>query len=259
VQIVFAVGLAVLALTAGAEATNQVKDAPKHGNVSLKDGRLTLDVEARTLDWVLGQISRAASVAFVTDETFPETRASVHFEDVPLDEAVRRLLKDQDTFFFYEAQGNAPPALRVVWIYAKGRGRSIEPVPPEGWASTRELEKMLTDPDADTRSRAVESLVERQGEKSRAAVLRALKDDSARVRTQALYGALTSGVELAADVLAEALEDPSSDVRFLALETIAGRPEAATGARRALSDASPHVREKAREILAKVGQTGGKP
>jgi HEAT repeat protein len=250
-------GLALIALTSTGAASDQAGDARRRDTIRSKEGRLSVDVQGRTLEWVLGQISRAANVAFVTDETLPETTVSVQFGDVPLDEGLRRILKDQDSFFFYEAQGNAPSALRVVWVYPKGQGRSIQPVPPERWASTRDLEKLLTDPDADARSRAVESLIERQGEKARAVVLRALKDDSARVRTQALYGAFSSGLELPADVLAEALDDPSSDVRFLALEAIAGRPEAAPLARRALGDASPHVRERAREIVARVGQTGG--
>ncbi|HEY8149659.1 MAG TPA: HEAT repeat domain-containing protein [Vicinamibacteria bacterium] len=250
-------GLALIALTSTGAASDQAGEPRRRDTVRAKEGRLSVDVQGRTLEWVLGQISRAANVAFVTDEAPPETTVSVQFGDIPLDEGLRRILKDQDTFFFYEAQGNAPSALRVVWVYPKGQGRSIQPVPPERWASTRDLEKLLTDPDADARSRAVESLIERQGEKARAVVLRALKDDSARVRTQALYGAFSSGLELPADVLAEALDDPSSDVRFLALEAIAGRPEAAPLARRALGDANQHVRERAREIVAKVGQTGG--
>jgi HEAT repeat protein len=249
-------GLALIALTSTGAASDQAGDARRRDTVRSKEGRLSVDVQGRSLEWVLGQISQAANIAFVTDETLPET-VSVQFGDVPLDEGIRRILKDQDSFFFYEAQGNAPATLRVVWVYPKGQGRSVQPVPPERWASTRDLEKLLTDPDAEIRSRAVEALIERQGEKARAVVLRALKDDNARVRTQALYGAFSSGLELPADVLAEALDDPSSDVRFLALEAIASRPEAAPLARRALGDASPHVRDRAREIVAKVGQTGG--
>lgn len=256
-RILLGASLAVIAVTAGASASDRVKDAPRRDTVSSKDGRLSLDVQGRALEWVLDQISRAAGVAFVTEETLPETTLSVQFGDLPLDEGLRRVLKDHDAFFFYEAQGDAPSALRGVWIYPKGQGRSVAPVPRERWASTLEIEKMLTASDAEARSRAVEALVERQGEKARAAVLRALKDDSARVRTRALYGAFSSGLEVPADALAEALDDPSSDVRFLALEAVAGRPEAAALARRALGDASPHVRERAREILAKVGQTGG--
>ena len=255
-RILLGAGLALIALTSSA-ASGHASDARRRDAVSSKGGRLSVDVQGRALEWVLGAISRGANVAFVTDDMAPDTTVSVQFADLPLDEGLRRILQDQDTFFFYEAQGDKPSALRVVWVYAKGRGRSVQPIPPERWASTRDLEKWLTDPDADVRSRAVESLIERQGEKARAIVLRALKDDSARVRTQALYGAFSSGLDLPADVLAEALDDPSSDVRFLALEAIAGRPEAAPLARRALGDASPHVRERAREIVAKVGQTGG--
>jgi hypothetical protein len=108
-------GLALIALTSTGAASDQAGDR-RRDTIRSKEGRLGVDVQGRTLEWVLGQISRAANVAFVTDETLPETTVSVQFGDVPLDEGIRRILKDQDTFFFYEAQGNAPSTLRVVWV-----------------------------------------------------------------------------------------------------------------------------------------------
>ncbi len=246
----------VLTLAASGEAADP-KDAARRETVTLKDGRLSLEVQGRTLEWVLGRISRAAGFPVVADEKVGEVVVSLRFQELPMEEGLRQLLRDQDAFFFYGAQDDAPASLRIVWVYPKGQGRGLQPVPPERWASTRDLEKMLEGPDAEDRSRAIESLVERQGEKARGAVLRALKDESARVRTQALYSAFSSGLEVPGEVLAEALDDPSTDVRFLALEAVADRPEAATLARRALGDPSPHVRDRAKQILDRLGLKGG--
>jgi HEAT repeat protein len=246
----------VLALAAGGSDSARVGDAARPPEVVLKDGRLSLDAEGRTLEWVLGRISRSAGFPIVVDETAGEAVVSLRFQDLPLEEGLRRLLRDHDAFFFYGAQDGAPAALRVVWVYPKGHGRFLEPVPPERWASTREIEKLLDAPDAEDRSRAIESLVERKGEKARGAVLRALRDENARVRTQALYSAFSSGLEVPAEVLAQALDDPSVDVRFLALEAVGDRPEAATLARRALGDQSPHVRERAKQILDRLAPKG---
>jgi HEAT repeat protein len=246
----------VLALATGGSDSARVADA-RPPEVVLKDGRLSLDVEGRPLEWVLGRISRAAGVPAVLDEKVQQAAVSLRFQDLPLEEGLRRLLAEHDAFFFYGAQDGAPASLRVVWVYPKGHGRSLEPVPPERWASTRDIEKMLDAPDAEDRSRAIESLVERNGEKARGAVLRALKDESARVRTQALYSAFSAGLDVPADVLAQALDDPSVDVRFLALEAVGDRPEAATLAQKAAGDQSPHVRERAQQILEKLGIKGG--
>jgi len=252
----FGACLAVFVLVASGAAAGAAENAAR-ADVVLRDGRLTLDVQGRSLEWVLGRVSRAAGVPVVFNGDAGEAAVSLRFEGLPLEEGLRRLLRDHDAFFFYGAQANAPAALRVVWVYPKGEGRSLEPVPPDRWASTRDLEKMLEGPDPGDRSRAIESLVERQGEKARAAVLRAMKDENPRVRTQALYSAFSAGVEVPASVLAEALDDPSTDVRFLALEAAADRPEAAALARRALGDESSHVRERAQQILDRLGPKGG--
>jgi hypothetical protein len=218
--------------------------------VTVREGRLSVRVENRSLGWLLEEISREGKVAIIEGGGLGHARVSVQFQDLRLDEGLRQILKDQDAFFFYGAEGKAPASLRVVWVYPKGQGGGLQPVPPEAWASTRELEGDLADPDPRVRARAIETLVERKGDRARNAVLDALKDQDDQVRTRAVYQALTEDVELPTDTLiALALGDPSPEVRFLALEGVADRPEARTIAETALTDPSPQIRNKAQEIL----------
>ena len=225
--------------------------------VDFKDGRLQLDVRARPLGWVLDEISRKASLAVILAEDLREHLVSLQLRDVPLDEGLRELLKEHDVFLFYGAEEKPPSSLKAVWVYPRGTGRGLEPTPPEQWASTREIERRVADRDPTVRSRAVEALIERKRERAREVVLKALKDEDDQVRTQALYGAVNSDLELPSAVLVEALNDTSADVRFLALEALAQSPQAGEMASRALHDPSPHVREKAQEILSQVSVKGG--
>lgn len=233
----------------------KVLPSPEQGTeqgspITVTDGRLSVQVQNRPLDPILEEISRAGKVAILRPPSMGGQLVSVQFRDLPLDEGLRQLLRDQDAFFFYEAQGKAPASLRAVWVYPKGQGRRLQPVPPEAWASTTELEGDLADPDPRARAQAVGALVERKGDRARDAVLQALQDPDDQVRTRALYEALGADVQLPLDALIDlALRDPSPDVRFLALEALANGPEARTIAEAALSDPSPHLRSKASEIL----------
>ena len=221
--------------------------------VTVKEDRLSVRVTNRSLVWILEAISREGKVAMSGDAGPGRRLVSIQFQDLPLDEGLRQILRDHDAFFFYGGEGKAPASLRAVWIYPKGRGRGLEPVPPETWASTRELEAELADPNPEARARAIEALVERKGDGARDAVLEALKDHDEEVRAQALYQTVSGDVELPTDALTDlALGDPSRDVRFLALEALADRPEARTIAETALNDPSPQIRHKAQEILREL-------
>lgn len=228
--------------------------------ITVKAERLTVQVQDRPLDWVLEQISRESRVAIVRAAGVGGERVSLQLRDVPLDEALRQILADHDAFFFYGVEREEPTSLSVVWVYPKGQGRGLAPVPPEAWASTQEMqEQAKADPDPAARAKAIEALVERKGGQARDAVLEALQDRDDQVRTQALYAAQNAGIGIPAHALARmALRDSSPSVRFLALQGLAADPNAKaaidlrTIATEALSDPSPHVQIKAQEILDRL-------
>lgn len=219
--------------------------------IAVSGGKLTVSLRARPLTKVLDQLATRSGVAIVV-EGLEERRVTAEFKDLPLDQGLRELLKDVDAFFFYGTSKGAGAALQVVWVYAPGRGKGLQPVPPDSWASTKELEEQMADRDASMRSDAVEGLIERKGNRALDVVLKALKDEDEQVRMRAMYGAFNSGLELPVDTLVSALKDSSRHVRFLALDSAADRPEGRTLAEAALSDPDIHVRTRAREILGPV-------
>jgi len=235
--------------------------------LTVQEGRLTVQVQNRPLDWVLDEISRQGRVAIAKPAGGSSERVSVHLRDVALDEGLRQILKDYDAFFFYSADKKGPASLRAVWVYPKGQARGFAPVPPEAWASTRELRNEAeTNPDPAARARAIEALVERRGDQAADVVMGALQDGDDDVRTRTLYGALGAGVAIPPDLLAHlALADSSPNVRFLALQALATDPKAKASvdvagvATQALNDPSPHVQIKAREILARREQAAQRP
>jgi len=222
----------------------------------VKDGRLTVEVKDQPLHQLLEEIARQARVAFTSEGGAGGKKlVSVKYQDVPLEEALRELLKDHDAFFFYGVEGKAPATLRAIWVYAKGKGAGQAPVPPEVWASTAELQGRLNDPDPKVRAQAVGAVVERKGDQAGDLLMSALSDQDALVRMQALYSALDAGVSLPPELLVTLTADPSPDVRVLALEALAEAPNAGAIAERALNDPSPAVRNKAKELL---GWQGGR-
>ena len=60
-------------------------------------------------------------------------------------------------------QEKLPASIKGIWVYPKGEGLELEPVPPSLWASTKELEAQLEDPDPGVRNDTFETLIERQG------------------------------------------------------------------------------------------------
>ncbi len=231
------------------------KVSDKTSGVTLKDSRLSVNVQNRSLELLADEISGKAGVPIVLTEEVGSQLVSVNFQNLPLDEGLRQILKKYDAFFFYGVDEQEPSLLKVVWVYPKGRGRGIAPVPAEKWASTKELEAMLADKDPEVRGRAIETLAERKGEGALEAVLQSLGDDNQQVRARALYGAMKAGMEVSEGVLINlAVNDGSPDVRVLALQALSKSPDVRTIAERALNDSSEPVRVQAHEILAQLDE-----
>ena len=232
--------------------------------ITCKDKRLTARAKDSQLESLLEEIALACGVPVILGGEVGDERVSVEINDFPVDEALRQILSRYDAFYLYEAAdepragaepASAAPKLRSVWVYARGQGSGLEPVPPEDWASTREFEKKLDDPDPEVRFRALGILIERLGNGARDAVLQALNDPDERVRAEVLQAAVEEGVELPADLLTNLFfNDPSAQVRFLALEGLRDDPKAREFAERALKDSDQHVQNLAREILAALDE-----
>jgi hypothetical protein len=227
--------------------------------ISIQDGRLSIRAKAVPLEALLSAISNKSGVP-ITYDALSARLITAAFDNVPLDEVVKKILTEQDVFLSYAA-GAAQHALTGVWVYPKGQGRAIELAPPEAWAATAEFEQDLsTSSDWGTRARAIEQVIERKGSDSRDDVLYALNDPNPNVRFSALSGALSISLRLPQGTLEKLmLYDPSAYVRALALKAIAEDPRSdkltvRSMAQAALNDPDSGVQEQARDVLNTLKQ-----
>jgi hypothetical protein len=224
-------------------------------SITVQKGRLTGSIQNYPMRSVLEELGSRTEVTLISaaDMDIGEDRVSAELEDVPLDEGLRRLLKDYDAFFYYGVVGNAPSSLRAVWIYPKGAASALRPVPPEAWASTKELEASLADWNPEIRERAYEALMSRSDSRSWELVLQALRgasETNQEVRQRILSSAINNRMQLPPDLLTDlARWDGSEGIRLMALDTLAADPAVKELAEAALTDPSQAVRERAKEIL----------
>jgi len=226
--------------------------------VKVANGSVTIDTRDRPLGWIFDQLLQASGIPVISIGNVGDTLVSIELNGVPLDEALRQILRGYDAFFFHGAEGDSPASLKMVWVYEKGGGKRVQPVPFELWASTKELEEQLANPDAEIRARAYEGVIERKRSGALPAVLKALKGEKdTSVRTRIFYSALRKGVEFPADVLISLVYGDSSEViRLLSLNKLEGDPGLRSVATSALQDPSPNVQNRAREILRQLDGAG---
>jgi hypothetical protein len=258
----------VSATASGPNTGSEGKAAPSRAAtssgqaVSFNDGRLSVSVTNQPLAQVLNVISEKTMVAITGGGNLGrEQRVTIQFQGLSLEDGLRRLLANYDAFFFYGADASAsgPTALKGVWVYPKGGGSGLEPVPAEEWASTSEYRGKLSASDPTVRADAIKTVVDREGDRARPAVLEALKDSDPQVRSSALNAALTDGVQISDDRLKDLATDSSPDVRVLALGGLADSPDAREIAAQARNDPDPHVRALAGEILGRLKASEAPP
>lgn len=248
-------GLALVSLNLFPQARQAQPQPASRLTQAVGEGTLTYTARNQPLQRVLEEIRQQTGLTIVIARGVGNEQISVEFRDFRLDEALRQVLKEYDTFFFYGAEnGKEAGLLKAVWVYPASRGRSLKPVPPDAWTSTQELERNLASSNPETRAWAIENLIERKGQEAGAHVMRALRDPSDLVRTRTLDRALGSDLEVPRETLIDlALSDKSVNVRFLALEALSEDPSSSRWvAERATQDPSEHIRETARDILRQL-------
>lgn len=222
-----------------------------------ESGRLSVQLEKQPLRLVLSYIAERTGIAIDASGVDKHTGVTKQFREIALDEGLRRLLAEQDAFYFYETQGNGLAKLQAVWVYPKGRGRKVSPGGSSG--TLAEIEKDLANSDSQIRATAVEEWVERKGSRSTDVVLRGLKDREEQVRNRTLFKALNAGVRLPPDFLSQmALSDPSPEVRVLALQSLTHDPARAKSVAAGVmnNDSDEAVREFARAIYEQPATEG---
>jgi hypothetical protein len=149
--------------SSSASTTASAAPEIQQSHITLKDGRLGASFRDLPAGRLGEEISHKAGVAVMVLGDSGSMLVSANFNDLPVDEGLWQILTKQDVFFFYDVDEDKPSALKAVWIYPKGRGRGMAPVPPDKWASTSELSSKLKNRDPAARARAIDTLVQRNG------------------------------------------------------------------------------------------------
>ena len=239
----------------GELATQSSKSSRQLAGVIYRDGRLSVSIKNLPLARLVDDLSGKANLPIILSGDVGNQLVSANFQNLPLDAGLRMILMDFDAFFYFGTEGQELSSLKVVWVYPKGGGRGVQPVPADKWASTKELEGMLAAKNPEVRARAIQTLVERKGQGAMKELLKSLQDSNDQVRAGALFGAAKASLEVPEGVLTDlVVADPSADVRFLALQALANTPDAGPIAERALNDPNESVRVEARDILARLDE-----
>jgi hypothetical protein len=223
--------------------------------LTVQRGRLSASIENAALLTVLEELSTVTRVTIIPGSGLHDELVSAELRGEPVDDGIRALLKNYDTFLFYGAAGRQPlPSLTAVWVYPRGAGAALRPVPPADWASTKDLEAAVNDRDPSVRERAYDALMSRPDAASHNLVLLAIRGASetdSDVRQRLLSTALSQGIDLPREILSDLVRaDGTEEIRLMALETLAADEDARPVIAAALTDPSALVRDRAKEALA---------
>lgn len=226
--------------------------------VVYRDGALSLNIQERPLKSVLAEISAKTGLAINIMPGVGDENIFISLAGVFLEQALKSLLGQYDTFYLHGSTGKIDGALRAVWVYPKGQGAQAKPLPPEQWASTAEFSMNLLDSNPEIRGKAIEELIHRQGKAALTNVFATLKDNDAAVRYRTLLKANNAGLEIPADtLLALARQDTSVDVRATALRVLMEQPNVDKKlvmeiAQYNLNDPDISMRHAAEDVLAQL-------
>jgi len=226
------------------------QEASNLRRVIVANGRISVSAQGIPLRQILDDVRQASTVGF---STFPGAEAeliSADIDNVPLDQGLRILLGRFDSIFLYSAHDADRAELTRVWVYRKGQASGLEPTPEEAAANTKGLREKLNDPDRGVRRRVFEALLARPGIEEQDAITTAVlaePDDS--LRASMIESVRSSSLRLPPEFWGSLSNDTSEHVRLLVLDTLEGTAQARDFATLALTDPSPHVRLRAKDIL----------
>ncbi len=205
-------------LPEGSITLRSVAKPESHGKdyIRILEGRVSWQFKDRSLAAIVDEIGRISGINFVVSPELNGVLLSGSVTDTPLTNGLAKLLEDHDTFFFQAALAGT----RAAWVYPAGAGHLMAPVPLDSWASVDDLVLKLTDPDAGTRSAALDALAVRLGTDATMHLVDALSDPDDRVQLQALDSSVNHGIPLPPDQLQAVLSSGDPQVRRRVLDAM---------------------------------------
>lgn len=223
-----------------AYAEGEGKAAAVPFSLSIKNNTLSAEIENALLGEVLKELARQAQIEVYISESSVEDKISAKFDNLPLEEGIKRLLKGKNYTLTFARKDSAPPRVAEIKVVngstpvsklstepastasepktTDGEGKSPEDLAAE--KSPEELAKLaLEGTDSDIRVTALKALrVRGDEEQVKSTTTSALQDQDAKVRGTAIE-MMDSGISVSLDVVKEmALHDPNPEFRISAIE-----------------------------------------
>jgi hypothetical protein len=213
--------------------------------VEVRDDLLTVKVQQLPLEQVLKEVAQQSGISLRIQGSLAEP-VSVVFENLPLDDGVKRLLKDRNFVLIYSRgpAGAAPQQLTEVLVF------STTPATPASTVARRPEPESARGP-----ARAGATGGQQQGGWS-ALISQGLQDGDPAVRKEVIERLGALGDKRAVEPLIRALGDEDVEVRTSAtsaLEDIRDERAIEPLGRILLADADEMVRAQAAQALAYIG------
>lgn len=263
-------GLSWLSTTTEGGETSTAREKELHSVagphlVWFADGCLTVKAQDVPLGELIDEIAKKSGVT-VAKHVALDRRVSLEFHRLPLEQALRRILRHRSFVLEYAepvpGQPSAVARVRTLSILPQGHERysakaaAVRPMtsgPSEADVTARiwELQAALASGDAQTREEAVVELGESERAEAVGPLSLALADANEDIREAAVFSLTDIGGAHAAKALDIALADRDPRVREAAVDALGeiGGEVAIALLERALSDKVKFVREAAAEML----------
>jgi len=243
-------------------------------DIKFNNGQLSAKLKNSPLEKVLKEIMEQSGARIWLNDAIDAT-VTMEFQNVPVREGVRRILKDKNYAFLYapneikEGKLSIISASKSKEIFTKTKEESPKkhpqkPVPPTAKKGKAKKEKppfeslvkdALENEDAGKREDAIVALGESKDKKAIETIAKALVNDpSEDVRLSSIDALLEIGDKSVAEPLSQALKDRDPWVRESAVEALGevGGEAAIEFIKGALNDEDGSVRELAQETLEEL-------
>jgi len=155
----FSVGwvVSVLLLLGGLRASRVA--ANEAGHLMLRDGKLTAHVTAIPVRQVMQEVGSLTGARILWLGHTEDKPVSVHFTDLPLADALRRILGERNFMLFYRSRGKEA-WLSAIWISAPstGQGQPVTPPSPPTQIPPQLMQTALYGQDLSSRLNAIKRM-----------------------------------------------------------------------------------------------------
>lgn len=239
-------------------------------SVEFQNGQLSVGLKNAPLEKVLKEIMSQSGARIWLNDSIDD-KVTVEFQNVPIGEGVRRILKDKNYAFVYspheikEGKLSILNASKSKEVFTKAKApppkKPEQPVQKKGKAKKEKppfevlAKDALENEDAGKREDAIIALGESRDKRAVEIISAALANDpSEDVRLSSIDALLEVGAENVVDTLSVALKDRDPWVRESAVEALGevGGEAAIEFVKNALHDEDGSVRELAQEILEEM-------